>query len=164
MKSPMANKQKGFTLVEVIVAMTIFSLLAGLLSISMINTQPRASLNSTIVSLTSDIKHQQLKAISGEIKDDSTFPYGIHFESNSYTLFAGNTFQSSDPTNFTVNLENNLSFINITFPGSSLVFSQNTGDVSGFTPGSNTITLHNSVTNEQKMLTVNRFGSVISVN
>ena len=144
--------------------MAIFAILASFLSINMINTQPRASLNSTITSLVADIKHQQLKVISGITKDESNSDFGLYFDTNSYILFAGSSYSPSDSSNFEVNLDDNLFFSNVTLVNSSIIFSQNTGDVAGFVDGSDTVTLTNSLSNDQKVITINRFGSIISVN
>ena len=80
--------QAGFTFIELIVSMAIFSLLVGLATISLSNVERTSSLASEVNRLLPDVKEQQIKAMSGDTEGGGVVSdYGIRFSSNSYTLY-----------------------------------------------------------------------------
>ena len=156
--------QKGFTLVELIIIMGIFSFLLGFITINLINARKQASINATITTLTSDVKQQQVKSMLGDNSGTvSNNGYGIYFEPNQYTLFKGSSHSPSDNLNLVIELDG-LEFSNVSFSGSKIVFLPGSGEVEGFIDGSNTITIRNIQSNEEKIITINRYGVVTGVN
>jgi len=156
-------KQKinsGFTLLEVLVVIAVFSMLLGLLTINLINSEPKASLNLDTATVIADIRNQQLKAMTGNSYNNLPSAYGVYLEADSYTLFAGNSFNSNDPGNAVFNLPENTSFENITFPGSIIVFQKGNGEISA---GGNSFRIRNSISGESKLVTFNKLGVVTSV-
>ncbi len=127
--------------------MAIFALIIGYTSINLIRPQTKASLDTTVTTLVSDIKEQQIQAMAG----DSASAFGIYFESNKYTLFKGGIYNPLSSSNFAINLDQGLS-INTT---ASVVFTQRSGETS---PTS--FILKNNTSNEQKTITINSFGAV----
>lgn len=159
------TKQKGFTLIELIIVMGIIMLLFGFVMVNLLQEQHIVSVNSSVDILIADISSQQTKAMLG--KSDgitSGNSYGIYFESDRYTLFKGNSFSASDSTNFTVMLDENTVFNSVTFPNNIVVFSALLGEVNGFIDGNNTIVLTNSQGTEIKTITINRYGVVKGIN
>jgi Tfp pilus assembly protein FimT len=157
--------KSGFTLIELIIVMTITIMLIGIATVSLTSIQNKTYLGTTVDSLISDLKQQQLKAMTGNTEGRATSDsYGIHFNSNSYVLFHGTTYSSSDLTNFTVPLNGGLTFSSITLPGSNLIFSQISGEVSGYSSGADTFTLKNGTINQQKTIRINRYGTIIQIN
>lgn len=153
--------QKGFTLVEVIVVMAIVSTLFAISIVSLNTFQQNTFQNTSEDVFLSDLKLQQLKSMTGDNNSTATFEeFGIHFETNSYTLFRGNSYSASDPENFTVTLNPNLSFSQVDFTNSQIVFERNSGEIIGFTAGDNTITINNSVTGSDSIITLNRYGVI----
>lgn len=159
-----ANKyQNGFSLVELAVVMFIFSFLFIFITVALLNIKQRGSLTTSIDTLITDLKSQQLKAMVGDTEGRATpDTYGIYFGANQYTLFHG-AYSPSTPSNFTVSLGDNIQFGAISFPASSVSFAQDSGEVVG-TESLNTITLENSQTNEQKTITINKYGVITAVN
>ncbi len=159
----MKNNQFGFTLIELVVVMGILLMLFGFASFSLVNVQRKTSVSSTADNLVSDMATQQTKAMlgAGSSGGDS---YGIYFQSDKYTLFKGTTYSASDPNNFTVSLDLGITFSNITFPASLLIFSSATGEINGFSAGQNTVTLHDTQGTKTETITVNRYGVVTSEN
>lgn len=154
--------QKGLTLIELMVAIGILLILFALTTINLSRLPSSTSQSSGYDLLVSDLRNQQTEAMSGYQADSgasSTSPYGIHFESTSYTLFKGSVYSASDPSNFVVKLDPNLSFTGSTFPtdpsGSYVVFSAGSGDV--VVPGK--ISISNSFTGETKELDLNLYGA-----
>lgn len=153
--------RKGFTLVEVIVVMAIVSTLFAISIVSLNTFQQNTFQNTSEDVLLSDLKLQQLKSMTGDNNSTTTFEeFGIHFETNSYTLFRGSSYSASDPENFTVTLNPNLSFSQVDFANSQIVFERNSGEIIGFTPGNNTITINNNVTDSDSIITLNRYGVI----
>lgn len=147
--------KSGFTIIEVIIVITIFTLLLGFASINLISPQTQASVDTTLKSLTSDIAQQQIKAMGGDTDGTSgAIEHGIRFETNRYIIFRGTTYNPLEPTNFAVNLEGALQLS----PVQEVVFVKRSGEVFNFsTPIA--ITLQNTQTGQQKIITINRYGA-----
>ena len=155
---------KGFTLVELLVVVSISFVLIGLTTINVLHAKRQSSLTASVDTFIANLKQQQLKAMIGDTEGRSDSDnYGIYFGTNSYTLFHG-LYSSGDQTNFTIQLDDNIQFSSITFPGSQIIFSKNSGEVSGFTNGSNTITIKDITNNRQKTITINRYGVITQIN
>ncbi|OGH06747.1 MAG: hypothetical protein A2171_01810 [Candidatus Levybacteria bacterium RBG_13_35_9] len=155
----------GFTLTELVVAMAILFVISGFVTISLINQQRTASLNSSIDVLISDISSQQTKAMSGASDGlTSASNYGIYFLDDRYILFKGTSFLATDSANFTIMLDKDIEFANVGFSGNSIVFSARSGEILGFTAGSNVIAIHDVSSGEINTITINRYGVVESIN
>src|SRR3989344_3525318 len=104
-----STKRSGFTLIEVILVMGIFAILAGFTTINLLRPQQSADLNSTTTTIIADIKQQQARSILGETGGGPVaVVHGIYFENNKYTLFKGLTYSAADPANFVVDLSTGL--------------------------------------------------------
>jgi len=154
------NPQLGFTAVEVILVMSIATILLSLITVNLFKFQHKSQLSSTVVSFLADYKEQQIKAMVGDTSG-STAPsaYGVHIETTSYTLFRN----SYGTANFTVSLPTGTQF-STTFPSSQVIFATGSGSLTSFTSGQNTITLKDTGDGSQKVITINRYGVVASVN
>lgn len=156
---------RGFTIPELAVVIGIIATLLTYAVINLTSVQHKIYLAATVDTVTSDFKQQQIKAMSGDTEGRGTNDsYGIYFEQNKYYLFHGTMYSSSDTSNALINLDNNIQFSNIAFPQSQIVFTKGSGEVNGFTSGSNTVTLRNTVTGEQKTISINRYGVITQIN
>lgn len=156
------NIQKGFTVVDLMIVMATIAILLGLVSVNLIGVQDKANLNTTLNTLVSDIRTQQLKAMVGDTQGTSTpGQFGLHFDADSYTLFYGPVYEPSESSNIVVELPDTLEFQPIGFPLSQVVFDIGSGEVVGFVSGQNTVTLLNTSSNEQEVIGLNRYGAVI---
>lgn len=162
----MKNKKKllsghtGFTLIELIVAISMVGILISLATINLLNSRQKASLHSIITLLGTDINQQQIKAMVGETEGSSITNKGIYFEPTSYTLFKGSQYIATDTANFVIPLDEAVQFTNITFPNNTLLFASVSGELVNFATGSASITLRNSINNEQKTILFNRYGVI----
>ncbi len=147
----------GFTLAELSVVLGIILTLVGLATISLINTQQRTSLNTTVEIIIADLRSQQVKAMVGDTQGlASANDYGVHFDNDKYVLFYSATYSTIEPSNFEVKLPENLEFSTI----GDIVFSKTTGEISSPT----TVVLKNITNNEEKTIQLNKLGVVTQVN
>lgn len=150
------NLSLGFTLVEYILVMAIFLILAGLITLNLTSTKQTVSLSTTVDALIADMREQQLKAMVGDTEGSgsgSASNYGIHFGTNTYTLFRG-TYGTG---NFSVNLGDQ---IQVATPGAEVVFSKGTGEIgSPFQ-----VSLKDMTNPNKKTITLNRYGVVTAIN
>ncbi len=156
------NNNAGFTLIELIVVIIIVSSLLGLLVFNLVGTQRNTEISSQTDIIVSDLSSQQNKAMLGA-GGSSGNDYGIHFESNQYTLFEGSTYNPADSGNFVVNLDSGYQLTS-TFPFGDIVFDSITGTVSGFLNGNNTVTLQEINGGKSKTVTINKYGVVTGEN
>lgn len=156
--------QKGFTLIEILLVMAIISILFAISIVNLNTLQQNTYQNTSEELLLSDLKLQQLKSMTGDNNNSSTFEtFGIYFGNNSYTLFRGATYSAADVENFTIELNPNLTFSNVEFANSQIVFEKNSGEIIGFTDGSDTITINNSITGTNAVITLNKYGVITDI-
>lgn len=148
----------GFTLVELLLAMGIATVIFGISSILLSNLIPRASLNSTHEVLKAEIRQQQLSAMTGK-KDGSgqANSYGVLIEQDKYTLFSGSEFSPLPVDSIVVDLPSTIS-LSTNFPNNVIIFERGNGEISNFDPTAKTITIVNSLTGESRNITLNRYG------
>lgn len=159
------NSQKGFSFLEVMITTSIMALLFGIITFNLLRTQGSTSERANLDNLVSDIRAQQLKAMTGSTEGRSaTSNYGVYFLSNKYTLFNGNSYNESDPTNFTVDLPEDIQITSTTLPSNTLLFSVLSGEIVGYTDTSNSIIFKSLSTNEQTVITLNRYGVITGMN
>lgn len=150
---------KGFTLVEVTLVVSLFFILVGLATVNLFNFQHKSQLDAAVNSFQADYKEQQIKAMVGDTEGTSTsLDYGVHFETTSYTLFRG-TYTQGNSANFVVMLPNTVT-IATSFSNAQILFLKGSGEVSV----AGTITLTDTVTAAQKVLTINKYGVITAVN
>lgn len=151
------SDQSGFTLIELLIVIVIIGALFTLSTINLGQATTTASIGSVTDKLVTDLKAQQLLAMSGGGTTNQQ-PHGIHIEAGQYTLFES-TFVVSDPANLTVDLPDNTT-LGTNLPSNQVLFTKGEGEVSSFDGSFNTITITSST--DSKTITINRFG-VVSV-
>jgi len=150
------SDHQGFTILELIITMGIFAIIASLTTINLTNSQRRVSLDSLTSTLISDLRQQQIKAMTGDTQGrSSNSAYGIHFDSNQYVLFYGDSYNSSDSDNFVVPLDTNFSFTNL----GNVTFSKISGESTGLT----SIIIQDNSASNQKDVRLNNYGVVTEV-
>lgn len=157
--------QQGFTFPEVILVGAIIAILAltGIASFS--RQTVRASLDANLLTVVSDIKNQQLKAMTGANNETEDFqPFGVYFEPTRYTLFRGTSYSVGNLTNFVINLDNSVQASTISLPGNQIIFATRSGEVENFDQLQREVTFTNTTNSEQKTLQFNKFGVVVSAN
>lgn len=132
------QQRNGFTIIELVLAMGIFAALTAIGYIRAVDIERRAPIGTTVDTLIADIRGVQTKAMTGANQTS----YSISIPSY------------ETPANIT---------ITTTFPDSVITFTKGSGDIEGFTPGNNTVTVTQTLTGEHKIITINQYGAVTSV-
>jgi len=150
--------QRGFTLIELLLVIGIMGILFTMATFSLVNTQRFANINATVDQLVTDLRAQQTKAMIGS-KDTTGVEnsYGISFSSSAYDLFQGASPVSGD---FTVTPAG-ITFTN-TLTSNKSVFGERSGEICANTCGPYTVTVKSSSSTQQRVLTINKYGVVIS--
>jgi len=157
--------RQGFTFIEVMVIMGMMAILVGFATINLIGAQRKASLTQTVDTLTADLRGQQTKAMTGQIKNGSVpAGYGIYFETNRYVLFSGSSYNAGDSSNASVPLTPPITVSAVTFPNSRILFATKSGELNGFISGSNTVTLKEGTSGQTKTIHLNQYGVVNLIN
>jgi prepilin-type N-terminal cleavage/methylation domain-containing protein len=152
------SQQAGFTMIEVLVVLAIIAVLFGLSTVSLGRPQTDVSISSSVDTLLSDLKSQQLLAMAGDKGDGSSQqPHGIYIQPHSYTLFSGSTYSAGASGNYEVN-EADVINLSTNLPSGQVVFAKSSGEVIGYTGGSNNITVTSGDTN--KVITIGRLGAL----
>ena len=150
------KKERGFTLIEMIVVVSTIVTLLGFITISLVRSQQTASLTSVEGILLADLKQQQLKSMIGDTEGRSdSDQYGIHFDSNKYVLFHGD-YSDGETSNSVINLDSNMQFNN---PNFDIIFSKLSGTILATT----TIELQDNTNSKIKRIHLNTYGNVIQV-
>ncbi|MCX6791617.1 MAG: prepilin-type N-terminal cleavage/methylation domain-containing protein [Candidatus Gottesmanbacteria bacterium] len=132
------QKIKGFTIIELVVALGIFATLTVIGYIRSVDIERRAPIGATVDTVIADLRSIQTKAMIGASQQSYSFSIP------SYPV----------PANIT---------ISTTFPGSVITFTKGSGDIAGFSGGNNTLTITQTLTGEHKIITINQYGAVTSV-
>jgi len=148
--------QRGFTLIELIIVMSVIGSLLGLATINLSRSQQSASLNAIGQILLSDLKQQQLKAMLGDTEGRAVSDsYGIHFDSNKYVLFHG-VYSDGEPSNSVINLDSNMQFNN---PEYDVVFSRLSGEI----PAATIVELQDKNDSKLVRIHLNTLGTVTQI-
>lgn len=149
----------GFTLPELILVMGILAILFGFVSQSLISSQHRVSVTSSVSQLVADIKLQQSKAMWGDTEGRAaTDNYGIYLNSNQYILFHGSTYSSGNPDNIPIDLESSVTVS----PQQAFIFAKGSGEIMNYGPSADTITI--SSPSDSKTIEFNQYGVIVNEN
>ncbi len=155
------QQRRGFTLVELMITITLFLLFLAFTSLNLARPQTQASLSTTVSLLVSDLQNQQLKAM---VNDGGTgeapSAYGLYIETRKYTLFQGSAFSVGQASNFEVAMSPDIELQQVVFPSSSVVFVQRSGEVQNYNPSGNSMVVRSTVSGEQKIISVNKYGVI----
>lgn len=156
MKDVHFHYQQGFSLVELLLVMSVAAILFGFTSLSLLNTQHRTTISAAVESLIADMRSQQLKAMAGKAVSGAGDSYGIHFDGTStYTLYHG-TYTAGNSDNVTVSPDEAITF---SANPTNIIFSQITGETGGI----DTITAQYASGSEIKTISINKYGVVTSI-
>lgn len=104
---------KAFTLLEVLVVVGIISILAGIVQLNLQPFGNQSDLTGSVQSIVSLLRKAQNLSISSK----NLSPHGVHFQSNTYTLFQGPAYNASSTSNEVHALPSRLEFSSIAITG-----------------------------------------------
>jgi prepilin-type N-terminal cleavage/methylation domain-containing protein len=157
------KNQKGFSILEVILAMSVLTILLGIATINLFSAANKTYQNTTAATLYADLKTQQTRAMNGDTGTSTAAgAYGVYFQPTQYILFRGASYSSSNPSNFAVKIPDDVNFTNITFSNQQIIFASGSGEFANFASNQNSVIIRNVEGLGQKTVTLNRFGVVIS--
>jgi hypothetical protein len=131
----------------------------GFMTMNLLHAQQSTSLDTIKEGLVSDLRSQQNKAMNGITSiAGSSESSGVYISSDKYVLFHGSVFNQADSTNYEVKMDENIRLI--PSPQAQIIFAQQSGETSL----AQTITIQNTSSQEQKILTINRYGVIESSN
>lgn len=154
------ERQRGLTLIELMLVIGILSLLFGIGIVSLSNIQIVATSSSATTVLISDLKTQQIKAMVGDTEGrGEPDNYGIKVLSDQYIMFHGIEYNPADTANFSVPIPESYSLTS-TFQNDAVLFASDSGEVVNFIDGSNSITITNIPSGSTETITLNKYGTV----
>lgn len=166
MGSKYLSTEEGFSLIEILLVVSLFIVVLTISSTNLFNPLGVEKVNNLSTDITSLLKDAQAKAMASETSGQgTTSEFGIHFTSSSYTLFKGSIFNPADTNNFTANVASGLSIApNLPCPSSpndcsNIVFSRLSGEVLNFNQTQNSLCLADNLGNKI-LLTTNYLGVV----
>ncbi|MDD4989394.1 MAG: prepilin-type N-terminal cleavage/methylation domain-containing protein [Candidatus Pacebacteria bacterium] len=127
--------QKGFSILEFLVVIAIFAIIASLTFTSFASLRQSKNLDTEALSLLSLLE----KARADTLGSQGASQYGVHFETTKAVLFIGAAYVSGNSSNITMTINPlmQISSISLTGGGSDIVFDR----LSGKTAQSGTIIL-----------------------
>ncbi|MFW0862435.1 MAG: pilus assembly FimT family protein [Candidatus Komeilibacteria bacterium] len=144
------NKQGGFNLVQVLLVVAIFLVIASMSVPSLYQFQTGAQIDTVAAEISQNLRRAQSKAIVGYNNSN----WGVYFTEDVYTIFSGNDYNTRDANededytySSAIQLVNDFS--------DEILFTKITGTPS--TAG--TITL-STTGNEQAIITINTLGVI----
>ena len=149
------NYRAGFTLVEMTIILGIIAILFSVTSLNLSNITPKTSLDGALQNFIVNLKQQQLLALTNNIN------HGLYIPSDKYTVFKGNSYNPSDSSNF--NFSNDDISWSTSASGGVIMFVKNTGNISNMVGTTITISLTQTITQQTKTITINKYGIIESI-
>ena len=161
------SNSSGFSLIELILVIALLSIILVITTVTLFRPVAKANLDTVSTDIFSFLREAQNQAINTDTSGDpQSHEYGIHFETNSYTLFKGINYTAGNSSNFVVTTKNSISISPslpcLSPPGNcnNVVFEKISGEVLGFDPVNNTICVTETGTNKEVLFTVNFVGGI----
>lgn len=146
------KKNKGFTLIEILIVVGILAVLIAVVSPAFSTMRNNEVLKSTTADIVSAID----KARSQTLASVNSLEYGVHFESSKIVIFQGTTYSSGDANNEDIFISSPASISNINLTGGAVdVYFDR---LSGAPSKTGTITV--SVSSSTKTITISTTGAV----
>lgn len=153
----------AFTIVDLLLVMGLVAIAFSLTSVNLLGLQNKPSLSALVQKLIVDLKSQQNRAILGDASGGTAaYAWGVYVEASRYTLFRGTTYVVSDPYNFVVAADPNMTLAT-SFANNTIVFNKRSGEVDNYSQGADSVTVTNTASGESKTVTLNSLG-VMTVN
>lgn len=115
---------KGLTLLEIIVALSIFFILGAIAILAFSNYSKNSLLGDARARVLSELNYARSETLASENKSS----WGVHFESSRIVRFKGSAYSSSDPSNVSISLPLGIAISSINLGGQpEVIFERLTG-------------------------------------
>lgn len=153
-KNVCEKKVYGFTMIELMIVIAVFAVVLMISGAFAGISVGENHLNTAVVDVVSMLRRAQWQTMNGS----SDEVWGVHFESDSYTLFMGDSYVPGGAGNLVTEFESTIfiSSITITGGGDDVIFSRPMGETS--TDG--TIIIESGEIGESTTVSVNAAGMV----
>jgi len=148
--------QKGFTLIEILIAVVIITLLISTVIVSYRLFEKRTELDDTAQKIFSVLKLAQTQTLAS----NDASQYGVHFESDQYILFKGDAYLVGAPDNKIYQLPGRLEIYQISLAdgGNDVIFQRIIGSTAQF--GAVEVRIISQAT-ETKTVTIQSSGQIV---
>lgn len=155
---------QGSSLIEIIITVSIFTTLITITTLSLLNVRSKTSVNTALSTFITDAKNQQIKSMTGDTEGRGVPDiYSIYIQPESYTLFYGSNYSPGDPENFMVKAPDGY-LLSTTFPLSTVTFASGSGEITNYINGQNSIIFTETLSGTKKVIQLNQYGAVVSIN
>ena len=145
-------KTAGFTLIEIVIAVTILVLIGALLFSAFRTFSTRHTLDGAAMEVRSVLAEARAQTL--ESLNDSA--YGVHIQSDRLVLFKGTTYVANDANNRTILMSSRITLsTSLTPSGSDVLFQRLTGKATQ--TGTVTVTLKSDAT-QTRTITITQSG------
>ena len=163
-KSSIINHRHGFTLLETLLVIGIFLFMTAILVPNSLNLRSTSTINTSVLTLVTDLKNQQIKAMTGDTEGRGLpDTYSIYIQPASYVLFHGQNYSAGDLTNFAIPLDTSFQY-STTFPNSKIVFASGSGQINNYVATQSSVTIRETRTGKQKVIQINKYGVITAIN
>jgi prepilin-type N-terminal cleavage/methylation domain-containing protein len=146
--------QKGFTFIEILIAVVILVLITLLMLASFTTLRQQVEIDSSSQNILSVLRLARSKTLASESEDS----YGVHFQSDKYVLFKGTTYNALDSNNKDYTLtDSEINSISLNGGGGDVIFNRIRGTTDEY--GTVTIRLLTD-TSKTHTININNYGQV----
>ncbi|MBU0649607.1 type II secretion system GspH family protein [Patescibacteria group bacterium] len=153
---------KGFTFPELIISISVLLTIFAFASINLLRIVPDAGLAEASGIFMADVKAQQSAAMLGQSDGAVQIDYSVKLDTTGYTLYKGQVYSPSDPSNYTVQFPANVT-ASTSFTDSHITFAALSGEIKDFNIEANQVTFYGA-TGRSMVIKFNRLGNVYYVN
>lgn len=158
------SRQRGLTLIELILVVGIIALLFGIGIVGLSSIQIVTARSTAATVLISDIRNQQIKAMVGDTEGrDAPDNYGVKFANDQYILFHGNSYDPLSSDNYSIPMPDAHS-VSSSFQNETIIFASESGELIDFVDGQNSITVTNNPSSTTETIKLNKYGIVTNFN
>lgn len=149
-----SSSRGGFTLVEVVLVIVILAIGLFLSILYYQTTQVRTDLNAQVSDFVGLARVAESNAEAGK----GDLNYGVHFASDRYVIFQGNSYDPNSPSNYEVVLPSTIVIQNISLNGggSDVVFASPRGATTNY----GTVQFSSSQISKTITITVTQVGNI----
>ena len=146
--------KKAFTLLELVVVITLMGIMVGLSALYYQTSQVRADANTQAAVLVSYLRLAQSNAMAGNNNES----YGVHLGTDSYVLFEGDIYVPDADSNIEMELPPTLALQNIVLNGggSDVVFTPPQGETTTY----GSLEIFSSQINKIISITITSIGTI----